>query len=1105
MFTHPRMRRPSLAPAQHRARAFRTNVERMEDRQLLATLLGLTNQNELVRFDSATPGTIQATTPITGLASGESILGIDYRPATGQLYGLSSANQVYVINASSGAAGAVGAAFSATLTGSKTAVDFNPAADRLRVVTSGTSNIRVNQLTGALAATDTNLAYAATDPGAGTTPSVTAVAYTNSVFGAASTTLYGIDQARGVLVTQGSVAGATPVVSPNTGQLFTVGSLGASIAATGFDIAANEGKDFGKAFVTGTASGSTTPTLYTVDLTTGAATSVGAIGVSGRTISDVAVVPRVETIFAVAAANDTLVGGTTLLSFASNNPTQILTTQTITGLQSGESILDIDVRPATGQLYGLGSTGRVYTIDTTTAAATQVGSAPAFTPTGRAAIDFNPVPDRIRVVTADGQNLRLNPDTGALAATDTAVAYATGDANFGKTPGITSVAYTNSVAGATGTTLYAFDGTILTTQGSLQGAATVVSPNTGQLFTVATSTATPTAFDIAAARNVAYIATAGAGSGLAAINLTTGAATTVGAIGSGLVIRGLAVAPTGQFKFSVTSVTVDESTGNAAITVTRTGGSSGEASVDFATSDGTGIAGTDYTATGGTLVFADGETSKTINVPILNNVAGASDSAFNLTLSNATAGASVPAAGATTTVTINNTTPTGQFGFSVTSVAVDETSGNAVITVTRSGGSSGAATVDFATADGTGIAGTDYTATSGTLTFADGETSKTINVPILNNVAGASDTTFTLMLSNATPGTSVPAAGATATVTINNTTPTGQFGFGVTSATVNENAGQVIITVTRTGGSGGAASVDYATADGTGVAGTDYTATSGTLNFADGETSKTIAVPILNNAGRLSNSTFTLMLSNATPGTGVPAAGATTTVTINNTTPTPPPVDVTSPTIIDVSLKTNGLQRVARILVTFSEAVNVSTLTTANFLLTDAGRDGRPGNADDRPLAIQSITYDAMSRTATIVPGSKIKLGQKFGLSVNGGTTGVADSAGNRLNGAGTGNNPGNFFAGLAIGSKIQYFDADGDKVELKVKNGGVAELRLNLDGTTKQVRLLNTRRGRTRLEGDVDRKHKTGNGSVFIGTLTGTQGVRLKLSNREFRIGTTA
>lgn len=125
---------------------------------------------------------------------------------------------------------------------------------------------------------------------------------------------------------------------------------------------------------------------------------------------------------------------------------------TVSNLQSDERLLSIDFRPATGQLYALGSSSRLYTINLSSGNATAVNTA-QFTPAINGAlanIDFNPTVDRIRLVTNTGQNLRLNPETGAVAATDLPI-------NGGSTPVITSIAYTNSIAGAATTDLFDID------------------------------------------------------------------------------------------------------------------------------------------------------------------------------------------------------------------------------------------------------------------------------------------------------------------------------------------------------------------------------------------------------------------------------------------------------------------------------------------------------------------------------------------------------------------------------------------------------------------------------------------------------------------------
>jgi Domain of unknown function (DUF4394) len=245
-------------------------------------ITGLTSTGNLVTFDSATPGTIASSVGITGLQAGESLLGIDRRPANGLLYGLGSTSRIYTINTTTGAATQVGSAGAFTLSGTAFGFDVNPVPDRIRVVSTDTSNIRLNPNDGMLAGTDTPLAYASGDSGAGVTPRVVGSAYTDNFAGTAVTTLFGIDSNRDVLVMQGGPDG-TP--SPNGGVLTTIGSgLGFDTSdLVGFDVSGLSGVAF--ASLTPPTGGASQ--LFTVNLGTGTATLVGTIG-TGLTLTGLA-------------------------------------------------------------------------------------------------------------------------------------------------------------------------------------------------------------------------------------------------------------------------------------------------------------------------------------------------------------------------------------------------------------------------------------------------------------------------------------------------------------------------------------------------------------------------------------------------------------------------------------------------------------------------------------------------------------------------------------------------------------------------------------------------------------------------------------------------
>ena len=271
-------------------------LEQCEGRILLATVLGLTNANALTRFDSATPGTIIAgPMPIANLQGGptETAIGIDFRPADGQLYAITNeagVGRLYTIDTATGAASLRGtlAADPSDLTSPFTAlagtsfgVDFNPVPDRLRVTSDADQNLRINVDT-ALVTTDTDL-----NPGA---PNVVGSAYTNSFAGATVTTLYDIDSVADTLAIQSPPNDGTLVSGPGLG----VGDIS---DAVGFDIRFSGGTD--QALASLVVGG--VQSLYSIDLSAQTATLIGAIG--GAPLAGLAIVPA-------GFANTSLVGNT---------------------------------------------------------------------------------------------------------------------------------------------------------------------------------------------------------------------------------------------------------------------------------------------------------------------------------------------------------------------------------------------------------------------------------------------------------------------------------------------------------------------------------------------------------------------------------------------------------------------------------------------------------------------------------------------------------------------------------------------------------------------------------------------------------------------------
>lgn len=259
-------------------------------------MVALTEGGSLVRFNAGQPQKVTVIGSVKGLQGGENLVGIDYRVNRGVLFGLGSAGRIYTIDAKTAEAKAVGTApLAIALSGSEFGFDFNPTVDRIRIVSDSGQNLRAHPDTGAAVDGNPNqegvqpdgpLAYAASDRNAGTKPRVVAAGYTYNKQNDKITTNYAIDAATGSLVMQGTKEGATPAVSPNTGQLFTVGSLGvAPFARASFDIADVNNA----AFAAINHDGAARTRFYLVDLDSGKATFIGTVG--GERLRGVAIEP----------------------------------------------------------------------------------------------------------------------------------------------------------------------------------------------------------------------------------------------------------------------------------------------------------------------------------------------------------------------------------------------------------------------------------------------------------------------------------------------------------------------------------------------------------------------------------------------------------------------------------------------------------------------------------------------------------------------------------------------------------------------------------------------------------------------------------------------
>lgn len=395
----------------------------------------LLSNNMLAAFPATFPAGFEPATAITGVTDGETLVSIDRRPQNGFLYGLgySATNgtvQLYSISSATAIATPIGGIGGFVATNGTTPVrigvdatttfgiDFNPTVDRIRVVNSAGQNFRINPNNGALVDGDAMSPGVNMDGGInGSTMSVQETAYTNSAPSVTATTQYTVDQTIDSLCIQNP---------PNAGTQTLCMLLSVPVETVqGFDIPPSVTVATSNTAATGSgtavvrASGRTQDELVSINLVTGAVTTAGPISTTGIALQQPAATP----VFALSA------DGTQLLRFVSNalgSPA----TRSIAGITAGETLVGIDFRPQTGQLYSFGvndaaDNGTVYIIDPQSGDASVVGSAGmvAFVTTTGTVVDlppasagygfdFNPTVDRIRVVTTTGLNFRLNPMSG---------------------------------------------------------------------------------------------------------------------------------------------------------------------------------------------------------------------------------------------------------------------------------------------------------------------------------------------------------------------------------------------------------------------------------------------------------------------------------------------------------------------------------------------------------------------------------------------------------------------------------------------------------------------------------------------------------------------
>jgi hypothetical protein len=341
---------------------------------------------------------------------------------------------------------------------------------------------------------------------------------------------------------------------------------------------------------------------------------------------------------------------------------------------------------------------------------------------------------------------------------------------------------------------------------------------------------------------------------------------------------------------SVDDVVVTEGnsgTSNATFTVDLNTASGRQLSVSYATADGSATAASDYQSRSGTLVFAPGQTNRTVTVPIIGDTQDENNETFTLNLSGVV-NATIEDAQAVGTIIDDD----GQPALTVHDALVTEGNAgtvNAVVTFTLAPGSGQTVSVDYATADGTATAPGDYVPTSGHLTFAPGQTTRTVVVVVAGDALDEIDETFAVGLSNPVNAIFADPQGVV-TITDNDVPPE----LSLADASVAEgNSGttSATFTVLLSAVSGRSVTIDAATADASAQAPGDYLALPATpLTFAPGQTTREITVLVNGDSSVEADETFVLNLSNPAGATLGDAQGLGTIANDDAAPPPPPPL-----------------------------------------------------------------------------------------------------------------------------------------------------------------------------------------------------------------------
>ncbi|HTY39447.1 MAG TPA: Calx-beta domain-containing protein [Bacteroidota bacterium] len=440
-------------------------------------------------------------------------------------------------------------------------------------------------------------------------------------------------------------------------------------------------------------------------------------------------------------------------------------------------------------------------------------------------------------------------------------------------------------------------------------------------------------------------------------------------------------ASAGVVQFAYDSYSVNESAGLASIALVRTGGSDGTVSVSYTTRNGTALEGQDYTGVSGTVVFGPGETSKTISIPIIDDNLNEDDETVFIDLIGDAVG--LPNS-ATLTIIDNDPIPT----ISINNISVlegDDGTTDAVFTVSLSAPSGRTIQVDYSTQDNTAIEGGDYFGVSGTLVIPAGESSGSITVQVIGDTQIEPNETFYVSLHRPI-NVSITNSQGVCTILDDDSLPARASISDASIVEGNSGTQMMVFNVTLTDNMvSGGINILYSTTSGTATSGTDFVATSGTLNIARGRLTGTISVPIIGDTMYEPDETFSLNIySNVALFAPRQATG---TIVNDDAVPT---VSISDPSIAEGNVGTTTLVYTVSLSNPSYQPVTVSFATRAGTGATD-GVDyiGQTGQLVFNPGEVTKTVSVVVNSNTTYEPTKVVyvDLSNPIDATMPGGTT----------------------------------------------------------------------------------------------------------------------